>query len=342
MCSGRRGSALRLSTATNAASRTTLAASETIVSGAVQECVSALENPKTSANRPPQASRTPGTSIRGRPSGGWFCRSLNATSTVGMAVSTLTYRHHRQVSVCVSTPPRISPTDAPPPAIAPKMPNALARSGEPANVTGSSDNADGASSAPNAPCSARAPTSIPKDWANPPMAEAPAKPISPAMKVHLRPNKSPSFPPSSKRLPNASAYAVTTHCRLSVEMPSDRCAEGSAMFTIVASRTTISCATPSRARTVQRRSPDAEPAADVTGRTPVRSLLAIDAAHGTRQSLGSSCGQFHRSCRRRVRAAVMLRRGHGAGWRVNSPTGPDALYADVVDIEVVLPVRAPS
>src|SRR5271163_2575618 len=261
MCSGRRGSFVRLSTATNATSSTTLAASETIVSGVVHECVSALEKPKTSANRPPQASRTPGMSIRGRPSGGWFCKSLSATSTVGMAISTLTYRHHRQDSACVSIPPRISPTEAPPPAIAPKMPNAFARSGEPANVTVNSDNADGASSAPKAPCSARAPTSIPKDWANPPIAEAPAKPISPAMNVHLRPNRSPSFPPSSNRLPNASAYAVTTHCRLSVEKPNARCAEGSALLTIVESSTTINCATPSRARTAQRLVPESEPPA---------------------------------------------------------------------------------
>src|SRR5271154_3007607 len=201
--------------------------------------------------------------MRDRLSGGWFCKSLSATSTVGMAISTLTYRHHRQDSVCVSTPPRSSPTDAPPPAIAPKTPTAWPRGGEPANVTVKSDNADGASSAPKAPCSARAPTSIPKDWANPPIAEAPAKPISPAMNVHLRPNRSPSFPPSSNRLPNASAYAVTTHCRLSVEKPKDRCAEGSAMFTIVESRTTISCATPSRARIAQRLLPgSAPPAAD--------------------------------------------------------------------------------
>jgi len=50
-----------------------------------------------------------------------------------------------------STPPSTRPTDAPPPAIAPKMPNAFARSGEPANVTVSSPSADGASNAPNAP-----------------------------------------------------------------------------------------------------------------------------------------------------------------------------------------------
>src|SRR5271167_761859 len=99
------------------------------------------------------------------------------------------------------------------------------------------------------------------------------------MNVHLRPNRSPSFPPNSNRLPNASAYAVTTHWRLSVEKPSDRCADGSAMLTIVESRTTISCATPSNARTAQRRSSDAEPAAAGTGEIPIRSLLAIDGIH---------------------------------------------------------------
>jgi hypothetical protein len=52
---------------------------------------------------------------------------------------------------------------------------------------------------------------------------------------------SPSCPPTSSKLPNDSAYAVTTHCRSLVEKPSDCWADGSAMFTIVPSSTTISC-----------------------------------------------------------------------------------------------------
>src|ERR1700749_4941438 len=43
-----------------------------------------------------------------------------------------------------------------------------------------------------------------------------------------------------------------THCRLSAGKCSARCADGSAMFTTVASSTTISWATPSRARTAHR------------------------------------------------------------------------------------------
>jgi Cytidylate kinase-like family len=41
--------------------------------------------------------------------------------------------------------------------------------------------------------------------AAPPIAEATAKPSRPPMNVHLRPNRSPSRPPNSSRLPNASA-----------------------------------------------------------------------------------------------------------------------------------------
>jgi hypothetical protein len=45
---------------------------------------------------------------------------------------------------------------------------------------------------------------------------------------------------------------VTIHCRLSVEKPSEFCAEGVAIVTMVASSTTISCATLSKASTAHR------------------------------------------------------------------------------------------
>ena len=142
---------------------------------------------------------------RARPSGARCATGRSATTAVGTAIARLTYRHQRHDSACVSTPPSSSPTDAPPAAIALKIPNALGRSGDPAKVTVSSPSADGARIAPNAPWSARAATSIPNDCASPPIAEATAKPISPPISVHLRPNRSPSLPPSNSRLPNASA-----------------------------------------------------------------------------------------------------------------------------------------
>jgi hypothetical protein len=82
--------------------------------------------------------------------------------------------------------------------------------------------------------------------AAPPAAEASANPASPVRKITLRPNRSPSRPPSSSRLPKARAYAVTIHCRSTVVKCSASCAFGSAMFTIVASSTTISWADPDR------------------------------------------------------------------------------------------------
>ena len=105
----------------------------------------------------------------------------------------------------MSTPPSSSPTEAPPAAIALKIPNALGRSGDPWKVTVKRPSAEGASSAPKAPCNARAATSIPNDCDSPPIADATAKPVSPPISVHLRPNRSPSLPPSSSRPPKARA-----------------------------------------------------------------------------------------------------------------------------------------
>ena len=74
----------------------------------------------------------------------------------------------------------------------------------------------------------------------------------PVRNITLRPTTSASLPPSSSRLPNASAYAVTTHCRSATEKCSARCAEGSAMFMIVASSTIISWAIAITARISHR------------------------------------------------------------------------------------------
>ena len=94
---------------------------------------------------------------------------------------------------------------APPaPAIAPKTPNARARSRGIVNVVVSTASAVGASRAPNAPCSARPATSTPKVGAAPARADASANPMRPMMNVRLRPQRSERRPPSSSRLPKAS------------------------------------------------------------------------------------------------------------------------------------------
>ena len=134
------------------------------------------------------------------------------------------------------------PTAPPPPATDPNTPNARPRSRASRNVATSVPRAAGARIAPNAPCSVRAATSMPNDVAAPPSAEERANPISPVMKTRLRLNMSPSRPPTSSRLPNARAYAVTTHCRSLFGKSRARWADGSAMFTMVESSTTISWA----------------------------------------------------------------------------------------------------
>src|SRR3984957_2416784 len=252
ICNGISVCLTRRSISTNAVSSSGLAMSATMVAVAPHPCVSALEKPNTSAKSPNVHVSTPGISIRARSGGLRLTSRRPATSVVGTAITRLTYRHHRHDSTCVSTPPSSSPSAPAPPATAPKIPNARDQSAVPANVTVSVDSAAGASSAPNTPWNARAATSTPNDCASPPTADAPENPTNPTINAHLRPNRSPTLPPTRSRLPNASAYAVTTHCRFSFEKCNARCADGNATVTIVASSTTISCATLSKASTAQR------------------------------------------------------------------------------------------
>jgi hypothetical protein len=107
-------------------------------------------------------------------------------------------------------------------------------------VTASSDSAVGASRAANAPCAARAASSTAKLPADPPSADASAKPVSPIKKVRFRPMASATRPPTSSSPPKARVYAVMTHWRSASEALSARCAQGSAMLTMVASSAAIS------------------------------------------------------------------------------------------------------
>jgi hypothetical protein len=147
--------------------------------------------------------------------------------------------HHRQDRPDVSAPPITSPRAAPLAATALKTPNALPRSSGSVNVVAIRDSADGASSAAKTPWQARAVTSIAKLTEAPPTAEATAKPTNPTRKVSLRPLRSASRPPTSRRLPNDSAYAVTIHCLSTFVNPRSSCADGSARVITVTSRVTM-------------------------------------------------------------------------------------------------------
>src|SRR5260370_28661654 len=122
------------------------------------------------------------------------------------------------------------------------MPSARLRATPSLNVSAISESAVGATTAAPAPCTTRAMISHVELVASPPAKEPAANSRTPPTNIRRRPNRSPARPPSSSRPPNASEYALTTHSR-SVELNrSARWIEGSATFTMVVSRTTISCA----------------------------------------------------------------------------------------------------
>src|SRR6476660_6170885 len=81
-------------------------------------------------------------SIGSRCGAAWLTSRRKATIVVGRAITRLTYRHQRQDKSWVSAPPSINPSDAAPPAIAPKIPNAVGRSGDPWKVTVSNPSAE--------------------------------------------------------------------------------------------------------------------------------------------------------------------------------------------------------
>ncbi len=113
--------------------------------------------------------------------------------------------------------------------------------------------AAGEAMAAPAPCRARHATSHEGTAASPPSREAVANRAMPTRNVRRCPNMSPARPPSSNSPPNASAYAVTTHCRPVDENARPCWISGSAMFTMVESRTTISWAAAMTVRTRPRR-----------------------------------------------------------------------------------------
>ena len=104
-----------------------------------------------------------------------------------------------RTSHSVRMPPSSRPTAEPPPAIAPKMPNALPRSAGSVNVVVSSAERRRREQRAEDALGARAATSTPNDSAAPPTAEATAKPSRPPMKAHLRPNRSPSAAEQQQR-----------------------------------------------------------------------------------------------------------------------------------------------
>src|SRR4029453_17377216 len=112
--------------------------------------------------------------------------------------------------------------------------------------------AAGVASAAPTPWSARAPTSMPSDWARPASNEASAKSAVPTRNSRHRPKRSATRPPSRSSPPKVSMYAFTTQARPACENPRSSLIEGRARFTTVSSRKTMNCAAASTARANQR------------------------------------------------------------------------------------------
>ena len=102
----------------------------------------------------------------------------------------------------MSTPPSSRPNAAPPAAIALQTPSAFVRSGPSAKVVVMIDSAAGETSAAPRPWSPRAMISISEECESPHSSDAVANAVTPAMKIRLRPMRSPIRPPSSRKPPN--------------------------------------------------------------------------------------------------------------------------------------------
>ena len=188
---------------------------------------------------------------------------------VAIPTGTLTKKIHGHDSVSTRIPPSSSPTAPPPTAIAAQTPSAFARSGPSLNVVVTIERAAGETSAAPSPCAPRATISHVSPFANPQSSDATVKSTRPARKTRLRPIRSPARPPSSRKPPKRSAYALTTHCRPDSDIPRSVWIDGSATFTIVASRITMNWARQTRTRTSHGLTRPAFTALDATGRPGV-------------------------------------------------------------------------
>ena len=178
--------------------------------------------------------------------------SRSAKRKTTIPTGTLTKKIQGHDRSCVRAPPRIRPIAEPPIAIAAQTPSAFARSAPSSNVVEMIASAAGEMNAAPRPCSARQPISIPEDCARPLSSDATVKTTSPNRNRRLRPSRSPARPPSSRKPPNTSVYALMIHCRLASESPRSFWIDGSATFTTVASSTTMNCAKHTSTSTTQR------------------------------------------------------------------------------------------
>ena len=169
-----------------------------------------------------------------------------------MPIGRLTKKIQCQLMASVSAPPASSPIEAPAEATKLYTPIALACSRGWGNIVTIIPRITAEVIAPPTPCTKRAAISSSWLWATPQASEAVVKTARPTRNIRRRPIRSPSRPASRRRPPNAIRYAFTTQARSDCEKPRSVWIDGSATFTIVASRMIMSIPTQSTTSAIQR------------------------------------------------------------------------------------------
>ena len=154
-------------------------------------------------------------------------------------IGMLTRKIQCQLSASVSTPPASTPITPPAESTKPNRPIAFARSACSVKRVIRSESATAATIAPPTPCAARAINRNSCEFATPQASEAAVKSAIPIRNSRRCPKRSPSRPPSSRKPPNVSRYAFTTHASDVCEKPRSSRIDGRATFTIVPSSTII-------------------------------------------------------------------------------------------------------
>ena len=166
----------------------------------------------------------------------------SAATKTAIPTGMLTKKIHGHENASTRIPPSRSPTAAPPTAIAAQTLIALLRAGPSSKVVVMIESAAGAISAPPRPWRPRAMMRNSELGASPFNSEATVKITTPTRKIFFLPMRSPARPPSSRKPPKTSVYEFTIHCRSASDISRSSWIDGSATFTIVASRMTMNCA----------------------------------------------------------------------------------------------------
>jgi len=165
-------------------------------------------------------------------------RNLQSAKTT-MPIGRLTRKIQCQLRAPVKTPPRITPLVPPPDVTNPKIPMAFARSEGSRKRLIMSESASASTTAPPRPWTALATMSISGETESPQTRDASVKNAIPRRNRRRCPKRSPSLPPSRRKPPKVSMYALTTHTSEVAENPRSALIDGRATFTIVTSRTII-------------------------------------------------------------------------------------------------------